>query len=379
MQSSCIIEQNRTEQNRTEQLIVSFCIPVYNNAEAAEKIVNGILCSDNTRFEVIVSDDASSDNAEERLSRIHDSRFRYYRNEKNLGAHKNWEHALELGHGEYLYLVMGRDRIKGEHINRLIEILEYAQENNITLLEDGYSKKDDIQIYSGINAMIHFLGAKHPTGTIFNRKLFHKIPHRTRYFEILDMYPENYVRLDMLLKGKGASVMSGVYDHPDFLIDKIKIKSAVENGKNLYDMFYAPGRRTGLFFELIDMTELEFRQRFNEDEKNRYFDVKFRELLMSVSFDWRGYCRNYEWQMHYGQQIKNVSTTEMIHNILTAYRDTVIHLKDKGTYTYSKRCIMNQITPIIIVKVIVKNTAKLILEPVGIWKVLKYIKRCTKG
>ncbi|MBQ9575034.1 MAG: glycosyltransferase, partial [Synergistaceae bacterium] len=41
--------------------VVSFCIPVYNNAEAAVKIVNSLLSSSDMRFEVVVSDDASTD------------------------------------------------------------------------------------------------------------------------------------------------------------------------------------------------------------------------------------------------------------------------------------------------------------------------------
>ena len=76
--------------------IVSFCIPVYNNAEGAVKIVNSLLTSTDERFEVVVSDDNSSDNVRELLSGINDERFRYFRNDKNLGAHKNWEHSLEL-------------------------------------------------------------------------------------------------------------------------------------------------------------------------------------------------------------------------------------------------------------------------------------------
>ncbi|MBQ4468896.1 MAG: glycosyltransferase family 2 protein [Synergistaceae bacterium] len=147
---------------------VSFCIPVYNNAEAAVKIVQGLLVSDNQDFEVVVSDDASKDNAQELLSQIHDPRFKYYRNEKNLGAHQNWLHSLELGHGEWLYLVMARDQIHGENIDRLIKILKYAHENNIYYLKDGYKwtgelEFNDIEVLTGIDSMINFLLVIHPS------------------------------------------------------------------------------------------------------------------------------------------------------------------------------------------------------------------------
>lgn len=357
-------------QTRPDQLIVSFCIPVYNNAEAAERLVKGILCSDSTRFEVVVSDDASTDDCEERLSRINDSRFRYYRNEKNLGAHKNWEHALELGQGEYLYLVMGRDIIHGEHIDKLIEILEYAHENNITLLQDGYSNDENIRVYDGIDAMIFFLVIIHPTGTIFSKRVFDSIPDRTGYFEISDMYPENYIRRDMLLNGKGASIMSGAFNRVGTFYDSDTIKkgSTVEYGKNLYDMYYAPRRRAVQTFEIMDMLP----DTFSEADSNKYFRENFNAFLLSVSQEWRNWCsKDYPFCRYYGHEPRHVSTLEMLKNIITAHNATVRHLKEKGKYTSQKRRIMNHIT--------MRTLIRFILEPVGIWDMLGYIKHLIKG
>ena len=166
---------------------MSFCIPVYNNAEAAAKVVAGILVSDDPRFEVIACDDASTDNAQELLTQIHDPRFRYIRNPKNLGAHKNWLHSLELGLAEWLYLVMGRDRIHGEKISGLIKYLDYVSKNSITLVHDGYSKQVQPIIYSGIEAMSYFLDFWHPTGTIFSQQHFSAIPDKQYYFTHSDM------------------------------------------------------------------------------------------------------------------------------------------------------------------------------------------------
>ena len=318
-----------------------------------------------------MSDDASSDDCEKRLSRIHDSRFRYYRNEKNLGAHKNWEHALELGHGEFLFLSMGRDRLHHEGINRLIEILEYAHENNITLLQDGYSNDKRIQIYDGIDAMIFFLVIIHPTGTIFSKRVFDSIPDRTRYFEISDMYPENYLRRDMLLNGKGASIMSGIYDRTPGFYDFAK-PSTVEYGKNLYDMYYAPRRKTIQMFEIIEMLP----DTFSESDINKYFVAKFGGLLNAVSIEWRWWCGKKNRMLeYYGQKAKHVGTREMIQNVLTAYHDTVRHLKEKGTYTASKRRIMNYC----IIKITVKIFIRVFLEFTGIWDVLRKIKHLIKG
>lgn len=38
------------------EIIVSFCVPVYNNAEAAVRIVNDLLDTKDARFEIVVRD-----------------------------------------------------------------------------------------------------------------------------------------------------------------------------------------------------------------------------------------------------------------------------------------------------------------------------------
>ena len=320
---------------------MSFCIPVYNNAEAALELVKCLLVSERQDFEVIVSDDASSDNTQELLTQIKDSRFRYYRNDKNLGVHKNWLRTLELGRGEWLYLSMGRDRLHGECIGSLIEILERSGEENITYFKDGCRKP---RIYSGINAMTSFIQLCHPTGDIFNAELFRKIPDdkRRRYFEISDMYPENYIRHDLLLAGRGAYIMSGVYQW-EVLIDKVKVKSTVEHDiKNIYETYYAPSRRIKQNFEIIDMIAKDLSGVFNEKEINKIFNFRFYSIIYSVSLGWRDFCKDKNWQAHYGQEIRHVTRIEMLRNILSSYRVTMAYLKSQGLYSLSRELIMQR-------------------------------------
>ena len=354
---------------------MSFCIPAYNYSEAVQKIVNSLLVSDDQRFEVVVTDDASTDNTQELLSQIHDHRFHYHRNHKNLGTHKNWEHALELGRGMYLFLSMMRDRLYGDKITDLIEILEQAHKENITLLQDGYDTKNSFKVYDGIDAMIRFVGMVHPTATIFDGDIFRSIPDRTRYFEISDMYPENYVRRDCLLKGKGASIVSGIYSRKGDFYNS-KTHSTVEYAKPLFDMYYAPRRCKIHHFEFIDMIECDLPGVFSEEDLNRYFTAKFYSLLGSVSIGW--YLTSNNGSEYYGQPPRKVTMREMFRNILDAYRSTKTHLKEKGIFTRAKQRIMYSCTAKAMVKVFlfvsVKLQAKKILAPLGIWELLRRLK-----
>lgn len=372
------------------KIIVSFCIPVYNNALAAEAIVKELLSCEDSRFEVIVCDDNSQENVEELLTKIHDPRFRYYRNEKNLGAHKNWEHTLELGCGEWLYLIMGRDRMHGEKISSLIEILENARKNDIVYLKDGYthgkykfySKKKNNCVYSGVDAMIEFVRIEHPTGDIYNRKIFLSVQNRSRYFETSDMYPEARLKFDMLLKGKGTYITSGIHIYGEQnarLIDFAKTKSGVDQGKNVFDAYYAPRRTTLQSFELMDMMDREFSGLFTDNEADRFFNAKFRELLMYITLFWYSRCGDYGWSAHYGHPTRYVSSFEMIGNVITAYKSTKAHLLEKGLFTSTRQTIMRVNCGKAIVKCILyypfKRAVKKILQPLGLWDLLTRIRR----
>lgn len=369
--SEAAIFMTTQPQNR---IIVSFCIPVYNNSEGAVKIVKALLSSPDTRFEVVVSDNASTDNVQELLAQIHDPRFKYFRNAQNLGAHKNWLHSLELGSGEWLYLIRGRDMMCGENIHKLIALLEQAHENGVLYLKDHGHFRGGLDIHSGIDAMSRFVGYNHQTGEIFRREEFMAIPEAARqhYFSIGDMYPENFAIRDLLLKGKGAFIHSGVVGG-GYAIDKAKVVSKVEYGLNTNDSFLAPPRRTKQFFEVVDMID-ELPERFTNIERDEYFKSRYYSLLKIVSYGCRIIFRDPVQMAHYGQPVRHISIPEMTRYILKAYRDTKAHLKEKGTYSFRRQLIMSFCTPLAIIHITTKTIIRDIIEPLGIWKILHRIR-----
>ena len=365
-----------SDQNR---IIVSFCIPVYNNSEGAVKIVNALLSSPDTRFEVVVSDNASTDNVQELLAQIHDNRFKYFRNAQNLGAHKNWLHSLELGRGEWLYLIMGRDMMCGENISRLITFLEQAHENGVVYLKDHGHFREGLDIRSGIDAMSSFIGYNHQTGEIFRREEFSAIPEEVlqHYFSIGDMYPENFAIRDLLLKGKGAFIHSGV-STGGAATDLAKVTSKVEYGIDINTTYFAPPRRTKQFFEQIDMLD-ELTENFSRQELDKYFRIKYCSLkyfslLTIVSYAYRIGCKTPYHAAHYGHPVMHIGIPEMIRNILKAYRDTKAHLKEKGSYSFRRQLIISFCTPAAIIHVTAKTIIRSIIEPLGIWKILHRIR-----
>ena len=65
--------------------------------------IESILSQTFTDFELIIADNASTDDTEE-LSRAYvrrDRRVRYFRNETNIGAARNFNRVFNLSTGEY--------------------------------------------------------------------------------------------------------------------------------------------------------------------------------------------------------------------------------------------------------------------------------------
>jgi glycosyltransferase involved in cell wall biosynthesis len=83
--------------------LVSVGVPVYNGADCLAQTLDALLAQDLDDFEVIVCDNASQDATGEIAKdyAARDSRFRYYRNQRNLGLSGNFNRAFELSRGKY--------------------------------------------------------------------------------------------------------------------------------------------------------------------------------------------------------------------------------------------------------------------------------------
>jgi glycosyltransferase involved in cell wall biosynthesis len=82
---------------------VSVGLPVYNGAKYVTQALDSLLNQDFDGFDVILCDNASTDETGEicRAYASRDRRIRYYRNETNIGAAPNFRRVFELAQGEF--------------------------------------------------------------------------------------------------------------------------------------------------------------------------------------------------------------------------------------------------------------------------------------
>jgi glycosyltransferase involved in cell wall biosynthesis len=86
-----------------DEPLVSIGLPVYNAERYLAQALDSLLGQDHSNLELIVSDNASSDSTQEICTSYahRDSRLRYHRSEKNMGAVWNFNRVFELATGEY--------------------------------------------------------------------------------------------------------------------------------------------------------------------------------------------------------------------------------------------------------------------------------------
>src|SRR5688572_10868700 len=96
---------------------VSIGLPVYNGENYLAEAIDSILAQTFEDFELIISDNASTDRTQEicEAYAAKDGRIRYYRSEVNKGSAWNFNRVFELARGEYFKWAAHDDYIAPEY------------------------------------------------------------------------------------------------------------------------------------------------------------------------------------------------------------------------------------------------------------------------
>ena len=105
---------------------VTIGIPVFNGERYLAQAIESILNQTYTDFELIISDNASTDDTQEICEKYAaaDERIRYYRNDQNLGAAPNFNRLFDLARGEYFQWLAHDDLLAPDFLRQCVEILD---------------------------------------------------------------------------------------------------------------------------------------------------------------------------------------------------------------------------------------------------------------
>ena len=105
---------------------VSIGLPVYNGEKYLREALNSILAQSYIDFELIISDNASTDQTQSICLEYaaKDQRVRYHRNDENIGAAPNHNLVFNLARGEYFRWAGYDDRISQDFLLKCVEVLD---------------------------------------------------------------------------------------------------------------------------------------------------------------------------------------------------------------------------------------------------------------
>jgi glycosyltransferase involved in cell wall biosynthesis len=111
---------------RGSRALVSIALPVYNGERFVGDAIESILSQDFTDFELVISDNASTDATSEICRRFveRDPRVCYVRNSQNIGIAANFTQSFGLVSGRYFKWMAADDMLAPGYVQACVQILE---------------------------------------------------------------------------------------------------------------------------------------------------------------------------------------------------------------------------------------------------------------
>src|SRR3990172_5611242 len=106
--------------------LIAVGLPVYNGQKYLAQAIESILGQTFADFELIISDNASTDRTQEicQAYAARDPRVRYFRNERNLGAGPNYDLCFERARSKYFKWAAHDDVIAPDFLEKTKANLE---------------------------------------------------------------------------------------------------------------------------------------------------------------------------------------------------------------------------------------------------------------
>ena len=304
--------------------LLSVGLFVYNGERFLGETLDSILSQTFTDFELIISDNASTDRTGEIAGAYakRDDRIRYYRSEKNMGAGWNARRVYELATGKYFKWAAVDDLLEPDLLRRCVEILEsdpdcvvaYARtkevDENGTFIKNYVTpwKADSNDPVGRFSALVLACDMCYPIFGVIRMSALHQIP------------PQGiYVNADGVLLAR-MSLLGRFYEVPEHLF--ISRRHSGQSGQTL------PVRLTQPRFRLTNQhCILPCPEWWNPAKARALTFPEFRQLLeyflsiyrapLSAGQKLRCYAMLLRWRMQLRPMLKDllIAADQVLYNL----------------------------------------------------------------
>lgn len=174
---------------------VSIIVPVFNMGQFLNRAIDSFLMQTEIDFEVIISDNHSTDRTREIVQQYSDKRIKYYRNESNIGFINNFNAGLKHAQGKYVTMISCDEFMVGkDSLSKRLAILEGGDEVDLVWCDYNLeTMKGEIVRWPMIHPSKDILTASEGIQSVYNDTLATNFRITTVIFrrQILDV--SNYV------------------------------------------------------------------------------------------------------------------------------------------------------------------------------------------
>jgi glycosyltransferase involved in cell wall biosynthesis len=119
--------------------LVSIGLPVRNAGTRLNEVVRSVLAQDHDNLELVISDNASTDDTEEvcRALAKSDSRIVYHRQPQNIGLLNNFRFVIDAATGTHFRWIGDDDRLETDFVSRCLDV--FAADPRVILVTTAIS------------------------------------------------------------------------------------------------------------------------------------------------------------------------------------------------------------------------------------------------
>ncbi|MBV9463965.1 MAG: glycosyltransferase family 2 protein [Verrucomicrobiae bacterium] len=122
---------------------ISVCLPTYNRSGPLARIVHAFLGQRFDDFEIVISDDASTDDTQAVLKSFTDPRVRCFRQETNLGIMKNWDFSVRQARAPLVFRLDDDDYVAPSFLEKACDFYKRHPEVGSLYTSYGYTRTYD--------------------------------------------------------------------------------------------------------------------------------------------------------------------------------------------------------------------------------------------
>lgn len=184
---------DKVEVDTEKKIKISVCVPTYNMGKFIGRTIESVLAQTFKEFEIIISDNNSSDDTEQIVENYKDARISYFRNQANVGFTKNLELCRQKAAGDIIFLLSAKSLISKDALENTYQAFQLSTDigavtrpyywfgdhpHTVVRKKEQYDNRRDavISINDGIEAIIAVFKTLDNPGGLAYRKSFIDVP-----------------------------------------------------------------------------------------------------------------------------------------------------------------------------------------------------------